>query len=215
MTHGSTISLVCNIAFSVFALFFIANARTRKTCAHSPDAQIVISAQRVCPYATVRGTLSFSERFCQATCRSDLLRWGRRTNRRLWLLWLLTGIFILDGSSPILYDNHASNIDKIIRSQVHSHFIHKSSLNILHFPLTRYRHSTHSLAKMKSTVVWVVLATMLMAGGDPVSAWGGVFNRFTPELLGNLGYGGGGNSANALFYEVCLCVCVCSRHAQY
>lgn len=52
----------------------------------------------------------------------------------------------------------------------------------------------------------MALAAMLMAGGDPVSAWGGVFNRFTPELLGNLGYGGvgggGGNSANALFYEV-------------
>lgn len=70
---------------------------------------------------------------------------------------------------------------------------------------------------MKSTLVWIGLATMLMAGGDPVSAWGGVFNRFTPELLGNLGYGGGsvsgGNSANALFYEVCLLVgvraCLC------
>lgn len=44
-----------------------------------------------------------------------------------------------------------------------------------------------------------------MAGGGSVpavSAWGGVFNRFTPELLGNLGYSGGGSSNNALFYEV-------------
>lgn len=66
---------------------------------------------------------------------------------------------------------------------------------------------------MKSTVVWIVFATMLMSGGEPVSAWGGVFNRFTPELLGNLGYGGAGvsngNSANALFYEVCAFSFVC------
>lgn len=60
---------------------------------------------------------------------------------------------------------------------------------------------------MKSTVVWIVFGTLLMGGSDPVSAWGGVFNRFTPELLGNLGYsggGGGGNNgaSNALFYEV-------------
>lgn len=61
---------------------------------------------------------------------------------------------------------------------------------------------------MKSTLVWIIFGTVLMCGGDSVSAWGGVFNRFTPELLGNLGYGGGsgsaagGNSENAIFYEV-------------
>lgn len=66
---------------------------------------------------------------------------------------------------------------------------------------------------MKSTLVWIIVGTVLMCGGDSVSAWGGVFNRFTPELLGNLGYGGGsgsaagGNSANAIFYEVSENLC--------
>lgn len=66
---------------------------------------------------------------------------------------------------------------------------------------------------MKSTLVWIIFGTMLLCGGDSVSAWGGVFNRFTPELLGNMGYGGGGggvgggNSANAMYYEV-SCVAI-------
>lgn len=32
-----------------------------------------------------------------------------------------------------------------------------------------------------------------------VSAWGGLFNRFNPSMLSNLGYGGGGNYGRELF----------------
>ena len=35
----------------------------------------------------------------------------------------------------------------------------------------------------------VLLVGVLAAG---VNAWGGLFNRFNPSMLSNLGYGGGG-----------------------
>lgn len=44
---------------------------------------------------------------------------------------------------------------------------------------------------MKSTVVLIVLGAILLCGGT-ANAWGGLFNRFSPEMLANMGYGGHG-----------------------
>lgn len=38
--------------------------------------------------------------------------------------------------------------------------------------------------KMKSTLILVVLGTIVLFGGT-VNAWGGLFNRFSPEMLAN------------------------------
>lgn len=43
---------------------------------------------------------------------------------------------------------------------------------------------------MKSTFVWVVLGTTFLFVGNSVNAWGGIYtNRFSPEMLQNMGYG--------------------------
>lgn len=45
-------------------------------------------------------------------------------------------------------------------------------------------------ANMKSTVVLMVLGTSLLFIGNSVNAWGGIYNnRFSPEMLQNMGYG--------------------------
>lgn len=44
---------------------------------------------------------------------------------------------------------------------------------------------------MKSTAMWIVFGTVLVLG-ESVNAWGGLFNRFSPEMLANMGYSGGG-----------------------
>lgn len=44
---------------------------------------------------------------------------------------------------------------------------------------------------MKSTFIWVVLGTTFLLAGSSVNAWGGIYtNRFSPEMLQNMGYGG-------------------------
>ncbi|KAK0180171.1 hypothetical protein PV327_005840 [Microctonus hyperodae] len=43
--------------------------------------------------------------------------------------------------------------------------------------------------KMLSTLIIVVMMTTMQG---EVDAWGGLFNRFTPEMLSNFGYGGHG-----------------------
>lgn len=44
---------------------------------------------------------------------------------------------------------------------------------------------------MKSTFVWVVVATAFLMAGTSVNGWGGIYtNRFSPEMLQNMGYGG-------------------------
>lgn len=59
---------------------------------------------------------------------------------------------------------------------------------------------------MKSTAVWIVCAVFML--GESVNAWGGLFNRFSPEMLANMGYsaggagGGSGNSNAAPWYRV-------------
>lgn len=43
---------------------------------------------------------------------------------------------------------------------------------------------------MKSVVVLAVLGTSLLFVGNSVNAWGGIYNnRFSPEMLQNMGYG--------------------------
>ncbi|XP_055310507.1 prohormone-3 [Sitodiplosis mosellana] len=43
---------------------------------------------------------------------------------------------------------------------------------------------------MKSTVVLMVLGTSFLFIGNSVNAWGGIYNnRFSPEMLQNMGYG--------------------------
>lgn len=44
---------------------------------------------------------------------------------------------------------------------------------------------------MKSTIMWVVIGTAFLLAGTSVNAWGGIYtNRFSPEMLQNMGYGG-------------------------
>lgn len=43
---------------------------------------------------------------------------------------------------------------------------------------------------MKSVVVLAVLGISLLFVGNSVNAWGGIYNnRFSPEMLQNMGYG--------------------------
>lgn len=51
---------------------------------------------------------------------------------------------------------------------------------------------------MKSTVIWVLFGAIFLFG-ESVTAWGGLFNRFSPELLANMGYGSHGGMHP--FYE--------------
>lgn len=45
---------------------------------------------------------------------------------------------------------------------------------------------------MKSTVVLMVFGIAFLFIGNSVNAWGGIYNnRFSPEMLQNMGYGGG------------------------
>ena len=53
---------------------------------------------------------------------------------------------------------------------------------------------------MKSTFVWVVFGAIFIFG-ESVNAWGGVFNRFSPEVLANMGYGSHGGGYHP-FYQV-------------
>lgn len=47
------------------------------------------------------------------------------------------------------------------------------------------------LLKMKSTVVLMVFGIAFLFIGNSVNAWGGIYNnRFSPEMLQNMGYGG-------------------------
>lgn len=47
------------------------------------------------------------------------------------------------------------------------------------------------------TFLWIC-GVMLAIAGTNVHAWGGLFNRFSPEMLSNMGYGGhGGGSYRA------------------
>lgn len=46
------------------------------------------------------------------------------------------------------------------------------------------------ISKMKSTVVLMVLGSTFLFIGNSVNAWGGIYNnRFSPEMLQNMGYG--------------------------
>lgn len=38
--------------------------------------------------------------------------------------------------------------------------------------------------------IGILICMMMMQQRIEVNAWGGLFNRFTPEMLSNLGYGG-------------------------
>ena len=58
--------------------------------------------------------------------------------------------------------------------------------------------STVSASKA-AAVSWAVLVVLCFVC-KPVSAWGGLFNRYNPAIMGDLGYTGGhGGYANALF----------------
>lgn len=60
---------------------------------------------------------------------------------------------------------------------------------------------------MKSTFIWVVVGTTFLLAGSSVNAWGGIYtNRFSPEMLQNMGYGGG---QHRLFQAEVSCCCFC------
>lgn len=46
---------------------------------------------------------------------------------------------------------------------------------------------------MKSPALWMAIGAILLLGGS-VNAWGGLFNRFSPEMLANMGYGSHGGA---------------------
>jgi hypothetical protein len=47
---------------------------------------------------------------------------------------------------------------------------------------------------MRFAALWIC-GLLLVVGGKGVRAWGGVFNRFSPEMLSNMGYGSHGGSS--------------------
>lgn len=47
---------------------------------------------------------------------------------------------------------------------------------------------------MKFPALWIC-GFLLLVGGKGVRAWGGLFNRFSPEMLSNMGYGSHGGSS--------------------
>lgn len=57
-------------------------------------------------------------------------------------------------------------------------------------------------AKMKTTCAMLMAVFALMNGG--ADAWGGLFNRFSPEMLSNMGYGshGGYLGRSSAFLQV-------------
>lgn len=59
---------------------------------------------------------------------------------------------------------------------------------------------THRLI-MKSTLLWMVVGATLLFG-ESVNAWGGIFNRFSPEMLTNMGYGSHSGGGYHPFYQV-------------
>ncbi|XP_055379787.1 ITG-like peptide [Condylostylus longicornis] len=50
---------------------------------------------------------------------------------------------------------------------------------------------------MKSTFVWFIFGGAILMFGGTADAWGGLFNRFSPEMLQNLGYGNHGGRYNS------------------
>jgi len=47
---------------------------------------------------------------------------------------------------------------------------------------------------MKFPALWIC-GLLVLVGGRTVQAWGGLFNRFSPEMLSNMGYGSHGGSS--------------------
>lgn len=47
---------------------------------------------------------------------------------------------------------------------------------------------------MKFPALWLC-GLLLLVGGKGARAWGGLFNRFSPEMLSNMGYGSHGGSS--------------------
>jgi hypothetical protein len=43
--------------------------------------------------------------------------------------------------------------------------------------------------------MWILVGIIVLVGGKGVQAWGGLFNRFSPEMLSNMGYGSHGGSS--------------------
>ncbi|XP_063700971.1 prohormone-3 [Culicoides brevitarsis] len=55
---------------------------------------------------------------------------------------------------------------------------------------------------MRSSIIWItVLATTIPLFISETDAWGGVFNRFSPEMLSNLGYGAHGSAYRQPFFQ--------------
>ena len=73
--------------------------------------------------------------------------------------------------------------------------------------------SRQSRSLLADTVTCAIVAAMrslfsgtlaLLAVLNSVSAWGGLFNRFSPEMLSNLGYGGHGGYRAQPFLQVSI-----------
>jgi len=73
--------------------------------------------------------------------------------------------------------------------------------------------SRQNRSLLADTITCVTVAAMrsllsgtltLLAVLNSVSAWGGLFNRFSPEMLSNLGYGGHGGYRAQPFLQVSI-----------
>jgi hypothetical protein len=49
---------------------------------------------------------------------------------------------------------------------------------------------------MKFPTLWICGILLVVSGVSKVQAWGGLFNRFSPEMLSNMGYGGHGGASS-------------------
>lgn len=50
----------------------------------------------------------------------------------------------------------------------------------------------------------ILIGIVMMQQHIEVNAWGGLFNRFTPEMLSNLGYGGHSGGYKPSYMQVIL-----------
>lgn len=70
--------------------------------------------------------------------------------------------------------------------------------------LLRYKKKRENRTMKMQASITVALIVFMSTMHFGVDAWGGLFNRFSPEMLSNLGYGGhGGYLSRSRLLQVC------------